>query len=115
MLRGHAPAAKRDAFEFQTGALFERRAHAKLDLAADAGDPLPGQGIAALAEYLRDQAVMERIACGGGYRGVGGGPALGDEKYDADDGGVALVVGPLKLTRQGPFELVPGEHYTPQQ
>lgn len=115
MLRRHPPAAKRDALHFEARALFEGRAHAQPDFAADSGDTLPGQGIAALAQELCDQAVIERISgCRSDGR-VGRGLALGDVADDVEDGGVAQLVRPLRFARQGPFELMPREHYTPQQ
>ena len=62
MLCGHAPAVELHPFQLEPRALLQRRAQAQFDRAANAGDALPGQGIATLPQQTRHQSVMERIA-----------------------------------------------------
>ena len=67
----HAFSFELDAFGLKPQALFESGVKTQLDLAADAQDAMPGQGIAGVPKQLRDQTVVERIARGGGDLRVG--------------------------------------------
>lgn len=111
----HTLAAEAHAFGFQPHPLFERGFGAQADLAAGAEHAMPREAIAAPAEQLNDQPVVERIAGGGSHGGIGRDAAARDAADHIEDGFVARgVLAPLGAAQRA-LEFRVAAFHTPQQ
>ena len=115
MIPRHTPAPEPHALGLEAQALFERRFAAEADLAGGAEDAVPRKTVAAAAEQLHDEAVMQGIPGGGGDGGVGSDAAAGDAADDLQNCGVARVIGAPVGAAQRALEFRVGPLHTPQQ